>query len=148
MINLTEFVNRTEMVSFSAFLRAIGWFVAVLAFTATACIVLLRDSETFMPWGIQLAGAVIVGLLGGSAVGAYANKVVRESSEKYAPVAKAKAEGTAAGVAAAAVIREQVLDAKAARGNGTTKEHPAVRIENSERTVVKTETPPDDERGE
>jgi Zn-dependent protease len=146
-MKLTEFVNGTEMVSFSAFLRAIGWFIAVLTFTVTSCVILLRDGEEYMTWGLQLALAVIGGLLGGSVVGAFSNKVVRETSEKYAPVAEAKERGKVAGAAAAVAIREQVLDAKAARANGSTKEHPAIQADNVERMVVKTELPKDDERG-
>lgn len=142
--SFSEFINKTEMVSFSGFCRSIGWLFAVILLSVTASVILLRDTEVYMTWGIQIAGLVIGGLLGGSVVGAFSTKVVRESSEKYAPVMEAKARGKAAGAAAAIVIREQALDAAAKRSNGDTKDHPAISINNSEKTLIK---PQDDERG-
>ena len=139
-MTLQLFINGTEMTSFSSFMRTIAWTFVVILFSITASVILLRDSEVYMTWGIQLAGLVIGGLLGASGVGAFNTKVQRESAREYAPIAEAKERGKVAGAAAAAVIAEKVADAKSARENGkTTKEHPAVQVNQTVNT--------DDERG-
>lgn len=98
---LSRFVNETEMVSFAGFLRAIGWLWVVLVFSVTASVILLRDGDNYMTWGIQVAGLVVGGLLGGSMVGAFNTKTVRTTAKEYAPVAEAKERGKARGKAEA-----------------------------------------------
>lgn len=139
------FINQTEMVSFSSFIRQIGWLFVVILFSVTASIIMLRDGHDYMTWGFQLAGAVLGALTLYSGIGAFNTKTVRESAKEYAPVAEAKERGKVAGAAAAAVIKEQALDAAAIRANGTTKERPAVEARNVKNMTVNAE--PDDERG-
>jgi hypothetical protein len=101
MSGFQRFINETEMVSFSGFLRAIGWLFVVVIFSVTASIIMLRDGEDYMTWCIQLAGLVVGGLLGGSLVGAFNTKTVRTTAKEYAPVAEAKERGKARGKAEA-----------------------------------------------
>lgn len=98
-MNLERFINQTEMVSFAGFVRTIGWITVLWAFTAVACILLLRENDL----GFQLAVTVLSGLGFASAIGAYNTKTVRETAKEYAPVAEAKARGKNGHAAPAAV---------------------------------------------
>lgn len=97
------FVNRTEMVSFSSFVRSIGWLIAVCTFSYAACHLLLSGDDKQMPWGFQVAVAVLGGLGFASSVGAFNTKTVRESAKEFAQVAEAKERGKAQGAAAVTV---------------------------------------------
>ena len=138
---LQRFINETEMVSFSGFLRSIGWFVVVILFSVTASVIMLRDGEAYMTWGLQLALAVLGGLFGGSLVGAFNTKTVRTTAKEYAGVAEAKERGKVAGAAAAVAITEAAADARAARANGDTGEAPVVQAENVETVTVEDDRP-------
>ncbi len=136
-----NWINNVNMSTFGSLVSQACWFLGSTALTLVACYLLTREDfytavgawdakgyrqlilmsrETMRAAGQALAYALLAAWTGKTVAGVVDSDRKRRAHPAFAEVVKAKEEGKAAGAAAALVLKEQVLDAKAAR---ETKEH-------------------------
>ena len=99
-MNFSDWLNKTQMTSFTSFGNQIIYSLILLAMTTVDCILLLRESRTSaiaIGAGLPLAYAIIGGILGARGINAASAHSVRTTSKEYVQAKeKGKVEGAIA----------------------------------------------------
>ncbi len=107
LAQFSEWLNRTQMTSFTSFGNQIIYSMALLALTVVDCILLLRESGAggiAVGAGLPLAYAIIGGILGARGINAASAHSVRTTAKEYV---EAKTKGQIEGAAVAAVMTSE-----------------------------------------
>lgn len=144
-------LNNANMASFALLVSQVLWAIGSIAFTWTACVLMLRQDgpslwqgipsshEAHRQLGFLLAGALLAAWTGKTLAGVVADQQKRTADPRYAAVLEAKERGKVTGAAAALALATSAQ----AQANAMTAEHPvpsAVNVTASDQSSVEVKT--------